>query len=37
MWLLSTLLDDVMYDGARLPDADRQGFERREFILKSPN
>lgn len=28
MWLLSTLLDDVMYDGARLSDTDAQGFER---------
>jgi serine/threonine-protein kinase ULK/ATG1 len=29
MWLLLTLLDDIMYDGGRLPDTDRGNFERR--------
>jgi serine/threonine-protein kinase ULK/ATG1 len=28
MWLLTALLDDIMYDGGRLPDMDRLGFER---------
>jgi serine/threonine-protein kinase ULK/ATG1 len=28
MWLLSTLLDDVMHDGVKLRDDDRAGYER---------
>lgn len=35
MWLLSTLLDDLMHDGARLRDDDRFGYERREFASSS--
>lgn len=33
MWLLSTLLDDVMHDGVKLRDDDRAGYERCESAV----
>lgn len=32
MWLLGTLLDDAMYEGAPVRDEDRVLYERREFF-----